>query len=148
VVAADEIVSGTHSGYKHRRLARPLLSSAPSGAQNQLLVATFCPLDGGATRAKRLEVQLVKVTGEGTLDWTPEEIDYIQRTGLLPRGIVGHHINDVAQFPEWAGDPRNIMFVRGQEEDLAEHGGNFQNSTVGPLIDRAAMILLAEGGGE
>ena len=97
---------------------------------------------------RRLEIQLLKTTGEGTLDWTPEEIDYIRRTGLLPRGIVGHHINSVVGFPEWAGDPRNIMFVRGQEENLVEHGGNFQNSTIGPLIDRAAMILLAEGGGE
>lgn|GEM_PF-4657097 len=49
MVATDEIVSGTYSGYKHSRLARPLLSSAPSVVQNQLLVATFCPLDGGAT---------------------------------------------------------------------------------------------------
>jgi hypothetical protein len=27
--------------------------------------------------------------------------------------------------------------VRGQAENLAEHGGNFQNATTGPLVDRA-----------
>jgi hypothetical protein len=35
-----------------------------------------------------------------------------------------------------AGDPRNIQFVRGQTGNLEEHGGNFQNPTMGPLIDR------------
>ena len=102
----------------------------------------------GVERARRLEIQLVKTTGEGTLDWTPEEIEYINQNDDLPEDIIGHHINSVAQFPEWAGDPRNIMFVRGQEENLMEYGGNFQNPTIGPLVDRAAMILLAEGGGE
>jgi hypothetical protein len=93
-----------------------------------------------------LEVQLVQETGAGTLDWTPSEIKYIQQTGELPDGIVGHHINNVADYPEWAGDPRNIEFVRGQTGNLDAHGGNFQNSTTGPLIDRAAMVLKATGG--
>lgn len=90
----------------------------------------------GVSRARAAEVELVKRTGRGTLDWTPAEIAEIQRTGRLPPGTVGHHINDVARFPEWAGDPRNIRVVRGQPRNLAEHGGNFQNSTTGPLIDR------------
>jgi RHS repeat-associated protein len=92
--------------------------------------------DTGVTRARELEVELVRRTGKGTLDWSPAEIDYIRSNGRLPPGIVGHHINSVEAFPEWAGDPRNIRFVRGQEGNLAEHGGNFQNQTTGPLIDR------------
>ncbi len=124
---------------------------AGSGIPNPYLEGQT-PIPGtrrtGVSRAAVLEIKLVQETGEGTLDWTPEEIDDIRQNGELPLNIVGHHINSVAEFPEWAGDPRNIMFVRGQIGNLAEHGGNFQNATIGPLIDRAAMILLAEGGGE
>jgi RHS repeat-associated protein len=92
----------------------------------------------GVARARAAEVDLVRRTGAGTIEggWTPAEVQYIQQTGHLPNGVVGHHINNVAQFPEWAGDPRNIQFVRGQAGNLAEHGGNFQNPTTGPLINR------------
>jgi hypothetical protein len=92
----------------------------------------------GVNRATAAEVDLVQRTGQGTIEggWTAEEIAFIKETGQLPQNIVGHHINNVAQFPEWAGDPRNIRFVRGQASNLAEHGGNFQNPTTGPLIDR------------
>jgi len=101
------------------------------------------PLPGsrgtGVARAAAAEVDLVRRTGKGTLDWTKTEIEYIQRTGELPDGIVGHHINSVSKYPEWAGDPRNVKFVRGQPEYLLEHGGNYRNPTTGPLIDRSAM---------
>lgn len=97
----------------------------------------------GVDRAKALEVQLVQTTGAGTLDWTPQEIQYIQQTSNLPRGIIGHHINNVAIYPNWAGDPRNVQFVRGQTANLQQHAGNYQNPTTGPLIDRAAIIQQA-----
>ena len=92
----------------------------------------------GVNRAIAAEVDLVRRTGQGTIEggWAAPEIAFIQETGQLPQNIVGHHINNVAQYPEWAGDPRNIRFVRGQASNLAEHGGNFQNPTTGPLIDR------------
>jgi len=102
----------------------------------------------GSDRAKILEVQLVKMTGTGTLDWTPSEIAFFQQTGKLPPGIVGHHINNVAIFPDWAGDARNIQLVRGQDENLDRHGRNFQNPSFGPLIDRAAMIVIRKATGE
>jgi len=111
---------------------------APSSVNPNLAGET--PLPGtrgaGVKRAAKAEVDLVKRTGKGTVDWTPEEIASIQAEGRLPQGTVGHHINNVDQFPDWAGDPRNIKFVRGQAGNLAEHGGNFQNPTTGPLIDR------------
>lgn len=90
----------------------------------------------GVNRAKQAEVDLVQRTGKGTTNWTPSEIEHIQRTGTLPDGTVGHHINSVNDFPEWQGDPRNVRLLRGQADNLAEHGGNFQNGTTGPLIDR------------
>ncbi len=100
----------------------------------------------GVKRAARLEVELVQKTRAGTVDWNASEIAFIQQNGRLPRNtVVGHHINNVDVHPNWAGDPRNINFVRGQTANLTEHGGNFQNPTTGPLIDRAAMIAAIGG---
>ena len=100
------------------------------------------PLSGtrgtGVSRAAKAEVDMVRRTGQGTIEggWTPAEVEFIKAEGRLPAGIVGHHINNVDKFPGWAGDPRNIKFVRGQAGNLLEHGGNFQRPTTGPLIDR------------
>ena len=44
----------------------------------------------GVRRAIQQEVELVRRTGKGTIDWTPEEIEFIQKEGRLPPGIVGH----------------------------------------------------------
>jgi len=104
----------------------------------------------GVQRAARQEVDLVRRTGAGTVDWTAEEIAFIQEHGRLPRGTVGHHINNVAEFPDWSGDPRNIRFVRGQAGNLVEHNGSFQNHTTGQLIDREELLadfLRRIGGG-
>ena len=82
------------------------------------------------------------------MDWTREEIEFIQKNGQLPDNIIGHHINSVSPFDTWAGDPRNIKFVRGRPGNLAEHGGNYNNSTTGPLIDRQGMIDSAKRKGK
>lgn len=59
-------------------------------------------------------------------------------------GIVGHHINMVDMEPTWAGDPRNIVFLRrvaGEEHMLQGHpGGTSARQPLAPLIDRQAMI--------
>jgi hypothetical protein len=99
----------------------------------------------GVNRARALEVELVRKTGRGTVDWTAKEIAAIKKTGKLPEGIIGHHVNSVAEYPEWRGDPRNIKFVRDVPGHLAEHGRAFQNRTQGPLIDRQLMIDTAGG---
>lgn len=121
----------------------------PTPGNSNPYLAGQTPLAGtrvtGINRAKALEIELVQKTGAGTSDWTAPEIEEIIRTGELPGKIVGHHINNVAQYREWAGDPRNIEFVRGQGGNLDAHGGNFRNPTTGPLIDRAAMIREATG---
>jgi hypothetical protein len=88
---------------------------------------------------------LVKREGRGTLDWTPEEIAFIRANGRLPDNIVGHHINSISGFPDWAGDPRSVQFVRGQPENFAAHGNNYKNVTTGPLIDREGLINEAGG---
>jgi hypothetical protein len=90
----------------------------------------------GVKRAAKLEIELVQRTGKGTSNWTSEQIAHMQNTGTLPPNTVGHHINNVSDHPNWAGDPRNVVFVNGQAANLLEHGGCFQNRTTGPLIDR------------
>ena len=60
-------------------------------------------------------------------------------------GYTGHHINNVADFPDWKGDGRNIVFLQnanhpsGFDEHLHStkgHRGNYGNDTKGRLIDR------------
>ncbi|MEK7802656.1 MAG: hypothetical protein AAB276_09410, partial [Pseudomonadota bacterium] len=102
---------------------------------------------GNARRiADRLEVELVQKTGKGTFSWTRQEIEYIKRTCEIPKGVVGHHTNNAASFPDWEGDPRNISYVRGQKGNFDAHGRNFQNPTTGPLIDRDALLKKAMQG--
>jgi len=94
----------------------------------------------GVRRATALEIELVQRTGKGTGPWTAAELTFIKNNGALPPGTVGHHINSVVPYADWAGDPRNIAFVRGQSANFNAHGQNWQNPTTGQLIDRQAML--------
>jgi RHS repeat-associated protein len=85
--------------------------------------------------AWRQEAELVRTTGQGTRDWTPDELRELRDTGKVS-GYEGHHINNVNDHPQLARDPDNIKFVKGRGAHLAEHGGNFKNKTSGPLIKR------------
>lgn len=58
----------------------------------------------------------------------------------LGDGYAGHHVNNVKDYPNLAVEADNIKFVKRKGEHLAEHGGNFRNTTSGPLIDRKKMI--------
>jgi hypothetical protein len=87
------------------------------------------------------EKQLVELTGQGSRNWTPLELDELLKTGKV-KGIEGHHIFNVADFPELAGNPNNIKFLT-RIEHLAEHGGNFANKTTGTLVDRIGQIAQA-----
>lgn len=99
------------------------------------------------------EQDLIRRTGKGTRDWTPDEINIIlngksgkELTSVMSNmGYTGHHINNVADFPELAGDPRNIIFLQnanhpsGIDEHLLAkqgHRGNYANTSNGRLIDR------------
>ena len=100
-------------------------------------------------RAWRLEQRLVEATGYGTVDWTAAQRTQLLSTGSVT-GFTGHHINNVAQFPAWQADPRNIVFLsnspNGGEHlnSLQGHRGAWQNETSGRLIDREAMIQRHE----
>jgi len=88
--------------------------------------------------AWKQEQNMVAKTGRGTVNWTDAEKAELLKTGRVS-GFVGHHINDVARNPGLAGEPNNIKFVEGQEGNLAEHGGNFQNATTGDLVNRTVQ---------
>ena len=103
----------------------------------------------GIFRAAMDEIELVKLTGRGTRPWTKNEIKVIQRFikanpnmtqkqayyGLINKlGYVGHHINNVDDFPDWAGDARNIFFLKkgaGEEHVMLGHLGHYKNSSTG-----------------
>ena len=72
--------------------------------------------------------------GGGTRLWTKAEKAELLRTGKV-KGYEGHHINNVKDHPELAGDPNNIRFVK-RGEHLDAHGGNFRNETHGELLNR------------
>jgi len=93
------------------------------------------PVDGLAAQSEATLSADIETVGVGQrVEANGDSAD--AETAVVPDNIIGHHINDVARFPEWAGDPRNIEFVRGQAGNLQQHGGNFRNGTTGPLIDR------------
>jgi RHS repeat-associated protein len=115
---------------------------------------SFADLDGhdsldnqrrsAVRQAWKQEQQLVATTGRGTVDWTPAQKAELLQTGKVS-GFEGHHINNVADHPELAGNPNNIKFVEGRAGNLAEHGGNFQNATSGELMSRTSVAMIALG---
>lgn len=90
------------------------------------------------------EIKLVQETGQGTREWTDAELE-ILKSGKVPVGYHGHHINSVKGNPELAGDPSNIEFLT-PEEHFAKHGNNWRTPTVGSLMDRTFSITLGVGG--
>jgi hypothetical protein len=52
-------------------------------------------------------------------------------------GYHGHHINNVADNPDLAGEPNNIRFLTPSEH-FQTHENNWQNATSGPLVNRGS----------
>ncbi len=91
--------------------------------------------------AWRMERRLVEKTGRGTARWTKAQKAELLKTGKV-EGYVGHHINNVKDYPKMAGNPNNIEFAKKGADHLGKHGGNYRNSTNGPLLDRTAGGVL------
>jgi len=87
--------------------------------------------------AKRQELELVQRVGRGTRDWNVSEIRLMRAKGKFPKGYVGHHINNVARFPELAGNPDNIAFVISKEHIQLHHT---KNATSGKLFNRKSLM--------
>ena len=84
--------------------------------------------------AWKQEQEMVKKTGKGTRKWTKEQKAELLEKGKV-KGFQGHHINNVKDHPELAGNPDNIEFLT-RKEHLDRHGGNFRNETHGKLLNR------------
>ncbi len=85
-------------------------------------------------KAWKEEKELVESGADGTRNWTRQELKELQTKGKVS-DYKGHHINNVKDYPELAGDPNNIEFVK-QKEHLQRHNNNFRNKTTGPLLNR------------
>lgn len=83
--------------------------------------------------AWKREKELV-LEGKGTRDWTEEQqrqiVEEGRATDELGRAFDGHHMKNVAAYPEYQEDPDNIQFL-SRSEHLEAHGGCTQNSTNG-----------------
>jgi hypothetical protein len=89
--------------------------------------------------AKAQEIDLVQTSGRGTRDWSPSEIGQLRR-GVFPKGYAGHHINNVARFPDLAGNPDNIRFVTPKQH-LDLHHGDWRNAASGKISNRKSLIV-------
>ncbi|WP_121616337.1 T7SS effector LXG polymorphic toxin [Virgibacillus halodenitrificans] len=85
-------------------------------------------------QAWKAERELVEKTGRGSRDWTPDELDQLLTTGKV-RGYEGQHMKSANEYPDFAGDPDNIQFLKGRtmdkNEHLDAHEGNYKNPTNG-----------------
>ena len=88
--------------------------------------------------ARTQEVMLVRATGHGTRDWRKSELSLLQH-GSFPKGYHGHHVNNVARFPDLAGNPDNIRFVTPAEH-LRLHQGSFRNNSSGKMFNRKSLM--------
>jgi len=68
--------------------------------------------------------------GNGTRDWSQTEQKEIVAKGRA-NGYEGHHMKSVKDYPQHAGDPKNIQFLNRSEHVDGAHKGNTQNSTNG-----------------
>ena len=85
--------------------------------------------------AWKQEKEMVEITGQGTRRWTKSELKELVETGKV-KGYQEHHINNVKDHPEMAGNPNNVEFLN-KTEHLEAHGGNYRNMTEGPLLNRS-----------
>jgi len=68
--------------------------------------------------------------GNGTRDWSQTEQKEIVAKGRA-NGYEVHHMKSVKDYPQHAGDPKNIQFLNRSEHVDGAHKGNTQNSTNG-----------------
>lgn len=98
--------------------------------------------NAGVKLAWQYEKADIEMGGHGSANWTRAEQDEIlhSRNGTV-LGAEGHHQKNVVDHPEYQADPDNIMFYKSRQEHLQQgHGGNFQNESDAPFIDKNQML--------
>lgn len=68
--------------------------------------------------------------GKGTRNWSQSEQRQIIAKGRA-KGYEGHHMQSVKNYPQQAGNPKNIQFLNHSEHINGAHKGNPQNPTNG-----------------
>lgn len=98
----------------------------------------------GVSLAWEYEKADITMGGRGSENWNMyERNDIMTRRSGSVRKAEGHHEKNVADHPELQADPNNIKFYRSRKEHLEKgHGGNFQNESNKPLIDKDKMLRL------
>lgn len=95
--------------------------------------------------AWKLEAERVS-KGFGTRDWTVAQQAELLEFGTVS-GFEGQHMKNVSDYPQYAGDPRNIQFLTPQEHHYGAHREKWQNSTNG-RFDPATGIMHEFNGDE
>lgn len=94
----------------------------------------------GVKLAWKYEQADIKMGGKGSADWNQSQRQEILENGSV-RGAEGHHQKNVANHPKYQADPDNIKFYKTGKEHLNKgHGGNWQNESDAPMIDKDAML--------
>jgi len=93
--------------------------------------------------------------GLQTRDWTNEEFELLKDKGKkkIP-GYEGHHMKSVMAYPEYAGDPDNIQFLKQERKDgklksgdhFKAHGGNFLKPSNGYYDEKSQTTIPFEDG--
>ena len=116
----------------------------------------------GVQRAWQYEKADIDMGGKGSANWNDTEQQEILREGKVTHkpvmdsdgnpvlskygtplrdGPEGHHQQNVADHPEQQANPDNIKFFKDRQEHINEgHGGNVNNETNAPLIDKDRML--------
>lgn len=82
--------------------------------------------------------------GLGTRDWTPSQQKEIIERGSV-KGYEGHHMKSVSEYPEYAGDPKNIQFLTETEHFEGAHQGSYHNLTNGYYVPETQTMNEFEG---
>ena len=99
-----------------------------------------------AVRKAWKEEQQRVSNGKGTRDWNSDEQKELIERGSV-RGYEGHHMKSVKDYPQEAGNPKNIQFLSDDEHFNGAHQGNYQNSTNG-YYDPETQTMYAFDGDE
>ena len=112
---------------------------------DKLIKAKKCTVMSGIVRAAAVksawarEAGLVR-QGRGTRDWTVDQQAELLKYGSVS-GFEGQHMKNVADYPEFAGDPNNIQFLTSQEHLHGAPDGSWQTSSNGWLDVRTGQMI-------
>lgn len=88
--------------------------------------------------------QALVMEGKGTRQWSKSEQKELIENGHIS-GYEGHHMKSVSEYPEYAGDSKNIQFLTREEHINGAHQGNTQNQTNGYYNTETRSIEWFEG---